>query len=111
MVLNQERAMIPRKIDFNHLQWQVPATGVRHKILVIGDIRFRLVEYSVEMPLHWCERGHRGYLLDGDMQIEYVDETIVYRRGDGIHIPDGAEHRHRATVLTTTATAFFLESA
>lgn len=103
--------MVPRKIDFDQLEWQIAAEGVRHKVTVIGDLRFRLVEYSNNMPVHWCERGHRGYLLDGEMQIEYPNETILYRAGDGVHIPDGAEHRHRAAILTRTATAFFLESA
>lgn len=100
------------RIDFGSLPWESPMPGVRHKVVVVGDRRLRLVTYTAaEMPSHWCERGHVGQLLEGELQLEFADQTIVYRPGDGVTIPNGKEHAHRATALTPTATALFVEDA
>lgn len=98
------------KVDFNTLEWESPGAGVRHKYLDQEGTRLRLVEYSKAMPLHWCEKGHRGYLLEGILEIEYENETAVYRKGDGVFIPDGPEHKHRGRVISDTALLFFIEN-
>jgi quercetin dioxygenase-like cupin family protein len=102
---------VRHRVDFSQLQWQSPMSGVRHKFLDQGGLRLRLVEYSKEMPPHWCERGHHGYLLEGRIEIEYDSGREVYGEGDGISIPDGPEHRHRAAVLSAHALVFFVERA
>jgi quercetin dioxygenase-like cupin family protein len=43
------------------------------------------------------------------MEIEYETAKIIYNPGDGIFIPDGPEHKHRARVLSGKAVVFFLE--
>jgi quercetin dioxygenase-like cupin family protein len=97
------------KAEFNKLEWETLLKGVRHKYMDQNDLRIRLVEYSKEMPLHWCEKGHYGYLIEGQMEIEYRNEKIVYRSGDGIFIPDGSDHRHRGKALTEKVLVFFIE--
>jgi quercetin dioxygenase-like cupin family protein len=100
---------VRHRVDFSQLEWRSPIAGVRHKFLDQGGLRLRLVEYSKEMPLHWCEKGHHGYLIDGRMQVEFDGGTELYGRGDGIDIPEGPDHRHRATVLSEQALVFFIE--
>lgn len=85
--------------------------GVRHKILAHGGRRLRLVEYSRELPPHWCERGHIGYVLAGDFEIQYETATETYTAGDGIFIPDGPEHKHLARTLSDRVTIVFVENA
>ncbi len=85
--------------------------GVRHKVFRFEDKMLRLVEYSSEMEPHWCDRGHTGYILEGRFQIEFPGSTEVFGPGDGVVIPDGPGHRHRATVLSGTVTAVFIEDA
>jgi quercetin dioxygenase-like cupin family protein len=97
------------KADFNKLDWESPLKGVRHKFTDQNGIRMRLVEYSRELPPHWCEKGHYGYLIEGQMEIEYEHAKALYNPGDGIFIPDGPEHRHRGKVLTEKALVFFIE--
>jgi quercetin dioxygenase-like cupin family protein len=97
------------KADFNKLPWQSPIEGVRHKYLDQDGTRMRLVEYTRAMPLHWCEKGHYGYLIEGQMEIEFENEKILYNPGDGIFIPDGPEHRHRGKVLNEKVLVFFVE--
>jgi quercetin dioxygenase-like cupin family protein len=84
---------------------------VRHKFIEQNGVRMRLVEYSQEMPAHWCEKGHYGYLIEGQMEIEYENSTVTYKPGDGIFIPDGPEHKHRGRVLSDKVLVFFVEKA
>lgn len=97
------------KAEFDKLKWESPIEGVRHKYIDQNDLRMRLVEYTKEMPVHWCEKGHYGYLIDGQMEIEYEDAKIIYKPGDGIFIPGGFEHRHRGKALTERVLIFFME--
>jgi quercetin dioxygenase-like cupin family protein len=69
----------------------------------------RLVEYSAAMPPHWCTRGHVGTILSGRFEIEFAGGTEVFVEGDGVDIPPGESHRHRARALTETVLALFVE--
>jgi quercetin dioxygenase-like cupin family protein len=97
------------RIDFDKLDWESPIEGVRHKHLDQDDLRIRLVEYTRDLPPHWCETGHYGYVIEGHMEIDFEDSVIVYGPGDGIFIPDGPEHRHRGRVLSEKVVVFFIE--
>jgi len=101
--------MLQYKVNFNDLNWEEPLEGVKCKIFKHGDKQLRLVVYSKDMPLHWCEKGHYGYILDGKFEIEYQNEKIIYQTGDGIFIPDGKEHKHRAKVLSEFVKVIFIE--
>jgi len=48
-------------------------------------------------------------MREGEMEIEYQDEKIIYRKGDGVFIPDGEEHKHRGRVLTESVKVIFVE--
>ena len=100
---------IQYKVDFDKLEWKSPIKGVRHKYIDQNNLRIRLVEYSKEMPLHWCEKGHYGYLIEGQMEIEYENSKIIYKPGDGIFIPDGPDHKHRGRQLSEKVLVFFIE--
>jgi ethanolamine utilization protein EutQ (cupin superfamily) len=104
-------SMIQYKVNFSDLDWEEPIDGVRCKIFKQGDKQLRFVEYSREMPPHWCEKGHYGYILDGKFEIEYQNGRVVYQTGDGVFIPDGKEHRHRAKVLSESVKVIFVEIA
>ena len=69
----------------------------------------RLVEYSKVMPSHWCEKGHYGYLIEGQMEIEFENAKMIYNPSDGISIPDGPGHRHTGKALTEKVSVFFIE--
>ena len=101
--------MLHYKVDFNKLDWEQPIEGVKCKIIKYNDKQLRLIEYTKEMPLHWCERGHYGLVLDGVLEIEFQNEKIIYKSGDGVFIPDGAEHKHKGRVLTKSVKVIFVE--
>ncbi len=99
------------KIQFETIEWKPAIPGVRHKVYSDGSRVLRLVEYSGEMALHWCSKGHIGVILKGRFEIEFQDGKSVFETGDGVFIPSGEEHRHRARVLTDVVQAVFIEDA
>ena len=99
------------RIDFASLPWEMVMDGVRQKIVAHSGKKVRLVEYSKAMPPHWCSKGHYGYILKGRFEIEFADKTCILEEGDGVFIPDGEEHRHRARVLSDIVRVVFMEDA
>ena len=101
--------MVQYKVEFDKLEWESPIKGVRHKYIDQNNLRLRLIEYSKEMAPYWCEKGHYGHLIHGQIEIEYENSKIIYKPGDGIFIPDGPDHKHRGRQLSEKALVFFIE--
>jgi mannose-6-phosphate isomerase-like protein (cupin superfamily) len=97
------------KIDWNDIPWESPMEGVKCKTYTYGNKQIRLIEYSKEMQAHFCEKGHYGLILDGEIEIEYDNKKIIYKNGNGVFIPDGLEHRHKGRVITETVRVIFIE--
>ena len=62
--------MLQYKVVFKDLPWEQSMEGLRYKVYKHKNKQLRLIEYTKEMPLHWCEKGHYGYILDGKFEIE-----------------------------------------
>jgi len=101
--------MIQYKIDFNNLQWVERAKGIRDKCVDQNGIRSRLVEYTEEMPPHWCTKAHYGIILSGKMKIKFKDKSHIYKDGDCLYLPPGEKHRHEAIILSEKVKVFFIE--
>lgn len=97
------------RIDFESLPWESPIEGMRQKVVTDAGKKLRLVEYTQAMPPHWCPKGHYGYILKGRFEVEFDNTTEIYEEGDGVFIPDGEEHRHRAKVLSDVVKVVFVE--
>ena len=92
--------MVSHRIDFAAMAWDAPAPGVRAKVYERGGRRLRLLELSGDfVEPGWCTKGHIGYVLEGRLEIRFGDGPVVFAPGDGLFIPLGEEHRHRARVL------------
>jgi len=61
------------------------------------------------MELHWCEKGHTGYVLAGQFEIRFPGEVQIFKEGDGVFIPAGPEHKHMGRALTDVVRAIFVE--
>jgi len=101
--------MLQYKVVFDDLRWEQTMQGLRYKIYKQNNKQLRLIEYTEEMPLHWCEKGHYGYILEGQFEIEYLNEKVIYQTGDGVFIPEGKKHKHRAKVLSELVRVMFVE--
>ena len=84
-------------------------TGLRARKRIQDGKQLRLVEYTKDMEPHWCEKGHIGYVLDGQFEIRFEREVIVFNQGDGIFIPSGKEHKHMGRVLSDVVKVIFVE--
>ncbi len=90
----------------------MPAVGVRFKAYEQGGKRLRLVEFAKEfVELDWCTNGHIGLILEGEMEIDFDGEKEVFGPGDGLFIPAGQEHKHKARVLTDKVKVIAVEDA
>jgi quercetin dioxygenase-like cupin family protein len=98
------------RIDFNSMQWETPAIGVKCKAYEQGGRKLRLVEFSKEfVEPDWCIKGHIGYILEGQMEIDFDGKIIVFGPGDGLFIPAGEEHKHKGRVLTDVVKIILVE--
>ncbi|MBU0638690.1 MAG: cupin domain-containing protein [Planctomycetes bacterium] len=96
-------------VDFASLEWESPLAGLRCKARRWGGKQLRLVEYTPEMPPHWCDKGHIGYVLEGTFEISFEHEVVVFHPGDGVFIPPGPEHRHMGQAVTNVVRIVFAE--
>lgn len=98
------------RVDFTAVDWESPLQGVRHKVVISDGTKLRLVEYRQDMPIHWCNVGHVGQILEGRFEIEFDAGVHIFESGDGVMIPSGDAHRHRAKALTPVVRALFVET-
>ena len=100
------------KIDFESMAWEKPMTGVRFKAFEQDGRRLRLVEFTREfVEPDWCLKGHIGYILEGQAEINFNGNIITFGPGDGIFIPAGEKHRHITKVLTDSVKVSIVEDA
>jgi quercetin dioxygenase-like cupin family protein len=98
------------KVDFDQLEWQSPLPGARFKAHRAQGRQLRLVEFTEQFvePV-WCQKGHVGVVLEGELEIDFHGERIRYREGDGIFIPAGSETGHKARSITPVVRLVLVE--
>jgi quercetin dioxygenase-like cupin family protein len=98
-------------IDFRDIGWEIQRPGVRFKSRTKGDQTIRLVEFTNGViEEDWCIRGHIGFVLEGELEIDFGQSVSLLTKGDGLYIPEGT--RHRATVRHGgSAVLVFVEKA
>lgn len=86
-------------IDFKNISWENPAPGVRYKAYVKGNEKVRLVEFTENLVEEaWCTKGHIGYILEGNISIDFNRKLFTFKTGDGLFIPDGEKNKHKAKI-------------
>ena len=84
-------------VEFDKIEWNNTAKGMRTKLFVNGNQQVRLVEFSEGFVEHdWCQKGHAGYVLDGEFSINYSGIFEKYKKGDILFIPKGEQSKHKA---------------
>ncbi|MDQ4127434.1 MAG: hypothetical protein M3151_05725 [Actinomycetota bacterium] len=74
----------PRKVPFETLPWTADAPGIRAREIEIGGARWATVEYGEGVGRdEWCEEGHRGYVLRGEIEYEFDDGSTPLKAGEG----------------------------
>lgn len=102
--------MEPYRVDLGSMPWQEPAPGVRCKSWEWDGRRLRVARFTRDFTEpDWCTKGHIGYVLEGEMELDFRGKTATFRAGDGLFIPSGDEHGHKARVLTDAVTVVLVE--
>jgi quercetin dioxygenase-like cupin family protein len=99
-------------ISFESLPWQSKAKGQRFKAYAENGKQIRVMELTPEfVEAGWCLKGHIGYVLEGVMELEFEDDVTLVRAGDGLFIPAGEAHKHKARALTPLVSVVLVEQA
>ena len=78
--------MEPCKVVFDSLAWQAVLPGARFKVFGDGKQQMRLLEFTSEfVEPEWCEKGHVGFVLQGELEIDFVGKIVRYKR-EGRHL-------------------------
>lgn len=100
------------RVDFASEPWETPGVGTRSKTHQDGGKRLRLLELSRKFTEpDWCLKGHIGYLLEGRLEVDFSGQVITFGPGDGMFIPAGEQHKHKAKALTETVKLVLVEEA
>lgn len=98
------------KIDFTSIPWESPIDGARSKIYRYANKQVRLVEITNRfIETEWCTRGHIGYILDGQLEINFNGNIVIFNKGDGFFIPAGEKDKHIGRILTDVVKIIFVE--
>jgi hypothetical protein len=97
-------------IEFEKMPWETPSPGIRLKTWHSDGKQVRLVEFTQEFvePL-WCEKGHVGMVLLGELEIDFKGQLVRYPEGTGILIPAGPASAHRGRSVTPVTRLFLVE--
>jgi len=70
----------PRRVPFDELPWTDDAPGISARDVDVGGARWASVEYGEGVGREeWCEEGHRGFVLFGEIEYEFDDGRTPLR--------------------------------
>jgi mannose-6-phosphate isomerase-like protein (cupin superfamily) len=97
-------------IEFQSLPAQASAPGISARAFTQFGKQIRLLEITRDfVEEDWCLKGHAGYVIEGELEIDFDGETIIYRAGDGLLIQPGEASRHKPKALSPIVKLFLVE--
>ena len=100
------------RVGFDSLDWETQLPASRFKAFRQGDTTLRVAEHARGfIAPEWCTGGHIGYVLEGEMDIDFDGNVVRFAAGDGVFIPEGEAHRHKPSVVTDVVRVVLVEHA
>lgn len=102
-----------QNVPFDDIEWSEDAPGIRAREANVDGARWAIVEYAESVSRdEWCEEGHRGFVLEGEIEYEFDDSRQPLRIAGGQAfllppVPRGSG-AHRGRNLAPGATRLFL---
>lgn len=91
--------MTDKLICFDKMDWKKPNEGVEQKIYSDGDKRLRLLKFKDDfIEQDWCLNAHVGFVIDGEMKIDFNGDVKSYKKGDGLWINKGEQSKHKVII-------------
>ncbi len=104
------KTMEQHRILFDEIEWQSPHPGARFKVFRDGTRQVRLLELTPEfVETEWCEKEHVGFVVEGELEIDFSGRVVRFPQGSALLIPSGATHAHKARAVTAHALLFLVE--
>ncbi len=102
-----------KNVPFGNIEWTDDAPGIQAKEAEVEGSRWAIVEYEEGAKREeWCEDGHRGYVVRGEIEYEFDDGRSPLRasEGEALFLPPAplGEGAHRGTNLADKPTRLFL---
>ena len=98
------------KVNIDELPWENPSPGMRVKTNENKGKRIRLLEITKDyVEDEWCSEAHTGYILDGELELDFDGNPVIYSPGDGLMIPGGEESKHKAKAITDIVSIILVE--
>lgn len=99
------------RIDFHQISWDNKSAGMRVKRVLRNGKQMRLVEISPDAgEAEWCEEGHTGYILEGELETNINGTIERLYAGNGIIIPDGKKYRHKSKAVNGVVRLILLDN-
>ena len=68
------------------------------------------MEFTREfVELDWCRKAHIGYVLEGELEIDFSGNVVVCSAGEGLFIPPGDANKHKARTLSDVVRLVLVE--
>lgn len=102
-----------KNVPFGDIEWADDAPGIHAKEAEVDDARWAIVEYEEGAGREeWCEDGHRGFVISGEIRYEFDDGGNPLRaaEGEAFFLPTSplGEGAHRGRNLADKPTRLFL---
>ncbi len=98
------------RIQFDKLEWQDGIRGARFKVFRSGNKQLRLLEFTSEfIEPDWCEKGHVGFVVHGELEIDFRGSVLSYPQGSALFIPTSFASGHKARSIAAVTQLFLVE--
>ncbi|HZW24064.1 MAG TPA: hypothetical protein VFF26_01140 [Gallionella sp.] len=98
------------RILFDELPWQDALPGARFKVHRSDSKQIRLLEFTSEfVEPDWCEKGHIGLVLSGELEVDFCGRVVRFSKGSALFIPPGTANKHKARSITAVTQLFLVE--
>ena len=76
------------RINFDQIEWDNKSAGMRVKSVLLDGKQLRLIEIGPDSgEAKWCEEGHVGYVLEGELETNVNGSVERLTAGDGLFNP------------------------
>jgi len=90
------------KIDFAKLALALE-DGIEHTASQVEDLNINITIYHGEYPVHKHPKDEFFYVMDGEIELQFGEEQVMLRKGEGLKIPRETVHkayaRNRVAVM------------
>ena len=102
-----------RNVAFGEMEWSDDAPGIQTREAEVEGARWAIVRYGeAARREEWCEEGHRGFVVEGEIEYEFDDGRKPLRasEGEAFLLPPATRRAgaHRGCNLAPGPTRLFL---